>query len=93
MTPTEEIQAAVAKLERLRGQASPGEWNAWRAMRGLLAVFGVESNGHDIALMSEANARLIAVLHGTIPALLHILGNAHETEALGLARAINGDDS
>lgn len=92
MTATEEIQAAVAKLETLRDQATPGEWHAWKAIRGSVFVFGIEDDrGHDIALMSEANARLLAALHRTIPALLAALTTAHETDALGLARAINGE--
>ena len=102
MTPVERLEAAIAKLERLRKSEPYHESNGWLA--GLVTV-GTE---HDPREEEEplTSSELIVTLHRTIDAQLAILKAAREDFAkfgrkpseffendLALADAILGDNS
>lgn len=77
MSAVERVEAAIAKLEDLRGAAAPGVWVAWREGLPGRERFGVETGaeGADVVWRAAraADAELVEVLHRTIDAQLAIL--------------------
>ena len=82
MSAVEEIQQAIATLERLRAESTPGPWRATANNRrsGTHAIYG-ELPGQEVVgatpnyggLWLFADAELIVTLHRTIDAQLAIL--------------------
>ena len=101
MSAVEEIQQAIATLERLRAESTPGAWEGYDD--GILV--GINSPQVTVAFEGDLRVRdidLIVTLHRTIDAQLAImrlsLGDARGSEfcwqfALPLARSINGGAS
>jgi hypothetical protein len=72
----ETIQAAIEKLERLKGRSTPGDW--WRS--GFDDVFAGPGLSDDVVVVQDArlsfDAELIVTLHRTIDAQLALFGSA-----------------
>jgi hypothetical protein len=84
MTPAETIQAAIEKLTRLRSEASPGPWAAWKKpvstlYRTDLVKYGLEdARGVDLfGSESPHNVELIEALHATVSAQIALLRVSH----------------
>lgn len=101
MTPVEKLEAAIAELEELRADSTPGEWYAESEEQHYLSHNHPDSEGFGytigpdvvtefesyMAPVKEADALLILTLHRTIDAQLRVLRHG----ALGAAdMAIGG---
>jgi hypothetical protein len=76
----ERIEAAIAKLETLKAESTPGPWRLARAQHVTHAIYG-EKPGQEVigstprygGLWSADDGELIVTLHRTIDAQLAIL--------------------
>ena len=105
MTAVERLEAAIAKLEQLKAEGTPGPWVGRTNILGIRRL--MDSEGGVLAEMFDAtdhgdesfeNTDLIVALHRTIDAQLAILRFAVDglydlPEFLMLADAILGDNS
>ena len=105
MTVVERLEAAIAKLEQLTAEGTPGPWVGRTNILGIRRL--MDSEGGVLAEMFDAtdhgdesfeNTDLIVTLHRTIDAQLAILRFAVDglydlPEFLMLADAILGDNS
>ena len=105
MTAVERLGAAIAKLEQLKADSTPGPWVGRTNILGIRRL--MDSEGGVLAEMFDAtdhgdesfeNTDLIVTLHRTIDAQLAILRFAVDglydlPEFLMLADAILGDNS
>jgi hypothetical protein len=95
------IEAAITRLEKLRGNTYSGAWTStnddWWWLEGVNHRVVYRQGRAEIAFTHDGEADLIVTLHATIDAQLAILyqfaeyPNVHLEEAvIGLADAITG---
>jgi len=76
-TPAQRIEAAIVRLEKLRGNSYPGRWTStnddWWWLEGVnhRVVYG--AGRAEVAFTHDGDADLIVTLHATINAQLAIL--------------------
>lgn len=75
MSAVEEIEAAVAKLTKLRDESVLGPWEGWKQYNPLRGnLYGIEARGAEVAkTYTVADTELIETLHRTIDAQLKLL--------------------
>ena len=76
LTPAQRIEAAIVRLEELKGMSTPGSWFLTYELSRWPRVWGNEGDGDaDSVAQTEGggNAELIVTLHATIDPILELL--------------------